>query len=163
EQSIADTAWLPRAALLFAHAATTGHDHPVPALSDALARGERGWARLGDESAGLPCGLVSAVRVRHTVHPGHALRGDRGGHRPRARHRDRLYEPPLAYTHAPGGDRSRLFFRGRPAAEAAVHARKAPTSVSPGPPVPLCSPFPANGRGGGRDMAMPASTVLVAG
>ena len=45
---------------------------------------------------GLPDELVRRLRARGPVHAGRALRDDERGHRSRARHPDRLPEPPVA-------------------------------------------------------------------
>ena len=55
-----------------------------------------GGLRRRDEAPRLPHRLLPRLRDRRGVHPGRAVRVDRRGHEPRARHRDRLPAAPGA-------------------------------------------------------------------
>src|SRR2546421_644936 len=84
------------AALDRAHRAPAGERGRAAALPDAPARRQLGRAQGRDEPARLPDELVRRLRARSPVHPGRALRDDERGHRPCARHPDRLPQPALA-------------------------------------------------------------------
>ena len=89
-----------RAALDRAHAPPAGGSRLPADLPAAAAARELGRARAGDAAPGLPDRLLPRLRARRPVHPGRALLDDERGHRPRARHPDRLPEPALAHPDA---------------------------------------------------------------
>src|ERR1041385_5582167 len=83
----------PRAPLRGANGAPAGERGLAAALPDALARGQRGRTESRDEAARVPHEFVRRLRPGRALHPGRALRDDERGHRPRARHPDRVPEP----------------------------------------------------------------------
>ena len=78
------------------HVAPAGERHPAAHLPDRAHGRERRRPALVHRAAGLPDRLVPRLRARGAVHPGRALLDDERRHRSRARHPDRLHQPPLA-------------------------------------------------------------------